>query len=245
MRKDAKDILNSEFIGLHRKQASDLMKLGISMHLKNVGSRHDAGLEYAKYERSVTTVLASMLKTADLKSLVRAIDKFIDDEHKIDEDVKTPAEYELFANSKNLQVIAIQDLISVMLTLKFDETVETIKRIPSKVSYEEYAYHVALVRQFITYEDLEADESQSRSRVTRIGESPDNSTTRKWNSFKTQSQRAVEIPTHDELDSSGNSGNRNSVHGGRVWDHLKKRLNKENRGNFPRSNSSPDLKLEQ
>ena len=94
----------------------------MTMMATEVVRRRSRSKKYEKYERAVTTLLASMLRKVQLQQLLGEIEIFIDSHHiALDSASTTPAEYEVHANNKKLQIITILELMTLLSQLKFYE----------------------------------------------------------------------------------------------------------------------------
>jgi hypothetical protein len=162
--------------------------------------RHNAYLGYQKFERSVTTVLATMLCKENSKALLTLIEEEgMKDSVKNGDNFGDAIEVEMSGkvsvktNKEKLQVVTIETLIDVLESIReralevrdIDETLKTIRSLKDFSSYKTFAYHISFLRQFV----------ESNEKHTRQG------------------------PKRGGLDSSG-SGVKNktsSVHGGNVW----------------------------
>lgn len=114
----AKDILNSDFIRFHRdhgeQTASNSLSNGKSFVVTGAANAHIQKIEYVKFERAVSTLLATMLIRTDLKALLVKIDVLI---------TSSPYQHteEMKANKKRLQIIKVQDLIDILKDMKLAE----------------------------------------------------------------------------------------------------------------------------
>jgi len=234
-RKNAKDILECSFLESRRKQEEAVTE---SMLIAGTKDRHAYFLQYEKYERAITTLLASMLRKVQLQQLLLGIDNFIDSHHTVKDTGKTtPADYEAHANNKRLQIITIAELRIILSQLQFYEVVSMMDAIPSDVSYDQYAYHIALLRQFITYED-ESIVNDSNSLNAQDNYNPEldnsnNSIGRKWkkvinlrtkyNKNNTETSAAMNI-TNRTLEEESDDVLDHSVSGNKVWDQRKESI---------------------
>jgi hypothetical protein len=104
-------------------------------------------------------------------------------------------------------------------------------------NYGEYAYHVAKLKQFYTYED---DDVKSSSRANKI-DKIDNSMTRKLeNAMNVRSANKSNL--RDEKTGKEDAVP-NSVHGNNVWESIKKQMKKSeyDKTSVNRTKSVPDL----
>jgi len=184
-RSNAVDVLRCTFLDFPADMVQDADGNEQSALIEGTKDRHAYFLQYEKYERAVTTLLASMLRKAQLQQLLTGIDAFIDTyhiDHQMGEESAktTPADYEAHANNKRLQIITIQELRTILSQLNMYEVISTMENIPSDVCYKQFAYHIALLRQFVTYQD-ETTPQKSNDTITNSAlDDSQNSIGRKW-----------------------------------------------------------------
>jgi len=163
--------------------------------------RHNAYLGYQKFERSVTTVLATMLSKDTCKRLIVLLReqyqkvesmKNVDSTEKKDENIEVDTTG-VRSNRKKLQVVTIKVLLEVLGDM-IVEDVREVKEVMAMVQalknfnlYENFAYHISLLRQFVSM----------HTRDNRSGKGSDG----------------------DDDSTKGIS----SVHGSNVWNSLKKK----------------------
>ncbi|KAL7476992.1 hypothetical protein ACHAW6_002815 [Cyclotella cf. meneghiniana] len=170
--------------------------------------RHNTFLGYQSFERTVTAVLATMLPKEQLKRLSTILrnyhqshaqesnEEMVDDfkkEEKSD-DVGTSQNVVTLTNARSLQVVPVKDLIKVIQELNTEESTGAIKRIQSLeayTSYDNYAYHISMLRQFVSYsranqsgDDKNLDESQSSDKS--IGRISSVHAGNVWGTFKSR-----------------------------------------------------------
>jgi serine/threonine protein kinase len=143
-RSDAKEILSCDFVNFH-KQINESSDIGLSLddvlndaahgHSKTGESsisgkghrtesvllegsvyQHKLFFRYGQFERSLTTLIATKLNQSDLEALLTDIDQFISD----GKDNKSPAEYQVMANKKRLQIIKVEELRKLLENKKFN-----------------------------------------------------------------------------------------------------------------------------
>mmetsp|Transcript_27732 Transcript_27732/g.55982 ORF Transcript_27732/g.55982 Transcript_27732/m.55982 type:complete len:563 (-) Transcript_27732:155-1843(-) len=113
-------------------------------------SRHTAYLGYRKFERSVTTLLATMLPKDTLGVLVKALKENGSTENYDQEEKKVPGN-EVEINLSKLQIVTMTILLETIRGLNTEEATEVINMIESLKDFKTYklfAYHVSLLRQF-------------------------------------------------------------------------------------------------
>mmetsp|Transcript_28195 Transcript_28195/g.47922 ORF Transcript_28195/g.47922 Transcript_28195/m.47922 type:complete len:572 (-) Transcript_28195:1807-3522(-) len=165
--------------------------------------RHNAYMGYQKFERSITTVLATMLTKEHARQLLT----LIEEESKkgstkngsaFEEaiEVDSNSQVTIKTNKEKLQVITIANLLDGLESMKagaalnddIGEVITMIRRLKDFSLYESFAYHISFLRQFV-----------STKRHTRQG-------SKKGGLF--------------QMDGS-NSGRNTSVHGGNVWSSMR------------------------
>mmetsp|Transcript_9539 Transcript_9539/g.13522 ORF Transcript_9539/g.13522 Transcript_9539/m.13522 type:complete len:669 (+) Transcript_9539:125-2131(+) len=281
-RKYAKDILKCDFVNFyhtHEQKLSDssketsvspitanleeeksliyqLRRKG-SMLIKGIINNHTAYLKYEKFERSVTTLLATILSKEQLSKLIEEVDNYIDIHHShhpkedafqtdpnqssIEENkqlrIKRTKRVEEMENKKNLNIIKIIALKQILYDNEFDDVVSMMESLPNASSYDNYAYHVMLLRvfddkfnEYNSGKKLDVDNSVHRKlrRAMSSSNMRRNSTNK---SFFSKSRRSsLDFSGHgNTLDTSNHSGHGpsrqkvyNSVHGNNVWDTISK-----------------------
>lgn len=149
-RKSAGDILeHCEFVKFHKEHAdeeeAELAKLANTNNDDNVGislnqvftdavsmkktksmliegsvTRHTAMLKYGQFERSVTSLLASVLVKYELKALLNKIDQVMDSNHTNNEN-QTNMKGQEMTSRKRLQIIKIAELRVILKELRYDD----------------------------------------------------------------------------------------------------------------------------
>lgn len=120
--------------------------------------RHNAYLGYQKFERSVTTVLATMLSKDTCKKLIVALreqHQKVEEMKNVEENIEVDTTG-VRSNRKKLQVVTIKVLLEVLGDL-IVEDVREVKEVMAMVQalknfnlYENFAYHISLLRQFVS-----------------------------------------------------------------------------------------------
>ena len=99
-----------------------------SVLLEGSVTRHNAYLGYQKFERSVTTLLATMLTKEGCKKLVLTLREHHQTEDGMEgvelKETEVVCNYNVKTNASKLQVIKIMDLLSVLESLNIDESAE-------------------------------------------------------------------------------------------------------------------------
>ncbi|KAL7549103.1 hypothetical protein ACHAWF_012375 [Thalassiosira exigua] len=164
----------AEAAGEHRDNVPDMLdhsgsrRRTMSVVLEGSVKRHNAYLGYQKFERSVTALLATMLSKDTSKELVlllreqhraqeeaRSVDSGTEKKEGEQEDRSDSSRRK--ANAEKLQVVTIKVLLSFMLELKAGGKDEEVKGVIKMITelknfeqYENFAYHIAMLRQFVS-----------------------------------------------------------------------------------------------
>lgn len=128
--------------------------------------RHNAYLGYQKFERSVTTMLATMLTKEHARQLLTLIEQESKKEStkngntfENEEPIEVNANgVPLKTNKEKLQVLTIASLLDVLQSMKtgdlseddIDEVMNMIKTLKDFNFYESFAYHISFLRQFVS-----------------------------------------------------------------------------------------------
>lgn len=105
-------------------------------------------------------------------------------------------------------------------------------------NYDDYAFHVAKLRQFYTYQ--EEDGSNAKSKATAPKPDMDNSMSRKLQ-ISMDSRKQLDASVHS-IEEAAPARNHNSVHGNNVWDTIKKQLSaNQNPSTLKKVNSTSAL----
>ena len=136
-----------------------------SVLLEGSANRHSAYLGYQKFERSVTTVLATMLT----KEHARRLLTLLDEESKKDSTKNGNSFGEAIeeslsstkTNKEKLQVVTIATLLDVLEILKAEaaesllgddiaDVLNMIRSLKCFIWYESFAYHISSLRRFVS-----------------------------------------------------------------------------------------------
>jgi calcium-dependent protein kinase len=155
LRNTAFEVLGSDFVKFHRDLATleDADGHHDSQFINNSIDRHAQIVAYSKFERSVTMLLATMAKD-QVSKLMNSIDKIFesDDVHTSEH---SPIDMEALANKKRLQIIRMSELFEVLKELNYHDILQLIKALPGGYDYDNFAYHVASLRQLCSPNLLE------------------------------------------------------------------------------------------
>jgi serine/threonine protein kinase len=144
-RKGAKDICQTEFVQFHKsiEASKDTTSLSLDQvistaSVKNTilsrsesttqlyiveqtAQRHTSYLAYGKFERSVTALLAAILDQDQLKLVMQSLDMLLQD-HLTDDKLqqRSPADHQLLANKRRLQVVKISQVKATLKALQLE-----------------------------------------------------------------------------------------------------------------------------
>jgi len=102
-----------------------------SRALRGSIARHSMYLDFAKFERSLTSLLATLLSEADYEALINKLESL----QKTDTD-------------KAIMVIPVKDLKKILASDFKGTAVETIDKLKGAFLYDDYAYHISKLRLF-------------------------------------------------------------------------------------------------
>jgi len=110
-----------------------------SRSLRGSVQRHSMYANWAKFERSVTTLLATVLSQEEYEELIIKLEEW---------NAQQVAGEE---NGKNLKVIKMKELKALLRDdMGHGATVEMLSKLAGSFLYEEYAYHISKLRLFST-----------------------------------------------------------------------------------------------
>lgn len=124
-----------------------------SIRLGSSVQRHTLFLDYQKFERAVTTLLATCLNSEEFEMLLEKL------QHTLDRSDSSPGEelevsanggggVNIMSNTQKLKIIPMQQLKQVLKDMQQERCVEMINKLHNAKGYETFAYHVALLKQF-------------------------------------------------------------------------------------------------
>ncbi|KAL3806154.1 hypothetical protein ACHAXA_011196 [Cyclostephanos tholiformis] len=128
-----------------------LNKSTTSVVLEGSVNRHNAYLGYQIFERSVTTILATMLA----KDTSRRFLSLLREQH----DAACPESTPSHANKLKLQVVTIKALLELLggmpvrnggAAMEVKRSIEMIQSLANFSFYQNFAYHISLLRQFVS-----------------------------------------------------------------------------------------------
>ena len=153
----------SEFMALLSSPSSSMKpKRTMSVVFEGSVNRHNVYLGYQKFERSVTTVLATMLARDTCQQLLLLLQErhvaTTNGRHNSSTELDTTTSSHVTTNEK-LQVVPIKTLLELLGTTSIvsssndkevQEVISMIQSLNNFDLYENYAYHISLLRQFVS-----------------------------------------------------------------------------------------------
>lgn len=143
------EALKCEFVSFHKDLEGD-QKAGKSkarrtqsILFSQTGARHGAYICYKKFERAMTTVLATVPSKEELEILMR---KLAGDDKRQSEEA--PEDDDDGIDSEKLKVIKVGDLKKMLLDLGLVDASATIEQLPNSSQYDSYSYSIELLREF-------------------------------------------------------------------------------------------------
>ena len=127
-----------------------------SVLLQGSVNRHNAYLGYQKFERSVTTVLATMLTKDQARQLLILLEEESKKESTKNGNAfgeATEKPLDIKTNKEKLQVVTIATLLDLTAALPGDDIADVLNMIRSQKGfawYESFAYHISFLRQFVS-----------------------------------------------------------------------------------------------
>lgn len=179
-RKSAGEMLTHEFVEFHKgsfsleqiaMQAQEMPEQSpangttsrksrtMSVTVKGSVGRHALFLDYQKYQRSLTTLLATLLDKKELAHLF----KVMTDRLEGDEGVEIGPGMAPKMGRK-LDVIKMRTLMDILKKQRQDQVLAMITKLPGSSTYDSYAYEVSLLKEFI--QDDSEQESKDPKTLT-------------------------------------------------------------------------------
>lgn len=133
-------------------------------HSSVIGSvgRHALHLDYQKFERSLTTLLATMLSKFELALLVETIQLELEEQMKKEEEKKKLSGEEkeetietshnmpvLEDTNKSLDVVDIRRVMELLHESEHDQVIAMIEKLPGYDSYDTHAYNIVVLKYFV------------------------------------------------------------------------------------------------
>ena len=255
-RMDAKSLLDSEFIRFHVHHGAEedtedsrpafMFNRTESSVVEGAAFKHIQMRKYRQYEREITTLIASVLQRNDLVRIMEKIDDVIaasPEDHMEEQQGSaftndsrlTPEQLERATNKKRLRIVLIYELNQIMEDLGFHEVRRMMGEQAHGINYTEYAYHVALLRQFVTFDKSTSGTTKPVS-TAGMDNSMTKSMTRKLDQamashdkhHQTTQLAATNHSTgSDDEKEKSHYEHSSSVHGNNVWETIKKQFEKD------------------
>lgn len=124
-----------------------------SVALSGTQQKHSLFLGFKRFERSLTTLLATMLSKNELNRLLELLHARIKEKQVVDE--KTMFESKLqdqhsLEGGQTLLVVQVGELKEVLkANFESEHIIETLDKLPYAAAYSHFAYHVALLSDFV------------------------------------------------------------------------------------------------
>eukprot|EP00978_Attheya_sp_CCMP212_P002471 scaffold5073_cov47-Attheya_sp.AAC.1 len=222
---EAMDHANNDMLSNNLSNAS---KRTTSVLLSGSVRRHTSYLGYQKFERSITTLLATILSKKEYERLVRQLYKKIAEPQELSE-VDHNAEdhdHDHRHHAAKLRVIQVRDLKNILNDLDLGHVVDRMDKLPNASTYETFAYRVTLLRQFTSLDYDALNSARSISSATPGMQRSDRRQLHRSMSFE---GKPIAIRGGDpNLDSSLHSLGNHSVQGNNVWDTWKQSNDRKN-----------------
>lgn len=162
-RKNASQILeSSDFVRFHTFASS----VENSNIIGSVG-RHSLFLDYQKFERSLTTLLATMLSKIKLTAFVETVqseskqqqlEKAEQSSNQTGDDTaptstnkerKDMKEKPTEEKSKNLNVVSVRRVVEILKERENDQVISMIEKLPGSDLYDSFAYDIMVLKYFV------------------------------------------------------------------------------------------------
>jgi len=223
-RSNATDILDAEFVRFHHEhEMQEEEDRTTSKLVQGAAMRHIQNRLYAIYERGLTALLVSILKRSELKELLTGIDDVVS------ASPENHLEMGNVTNKKRLQIIRIYELVHILQCMKIDTDKEQLFHMISELAhgkdYSQHAYHIAILRQFYTFEEGDDNDLTPEQKPSEL----DNSRSRKLKSVMSK-RGGVDPGDHSGGSDKNDEFNPHlhSAHGGNYWDTIKKQMGGKN-----------------
>mmetsp|Transcript_19415 Transcript_19415/g.27445 ORF Transcript_19415/g.27445 Transcript_19415/m.27445 type:complete len:654 (+) Transcript_19415:248-2209(+) len=136
-----------------------MSRMSRTSSIKIIGSvhRHAQFLGYQKFERSVTTLLATLLSKSEFVELLKKLKEYIKSsgdesvpsvETALADNAEKKDDVKIQSNEHKLSVIPMNELKAMLKDLGHERALSLIEKLPNSETYETFAYHAALLRQF-------------------------------------------------------------------------------------------------
>mmetsp|Transcript_18866 Transcript_18866/g.39697 ORF Transcript_18866/g.39697 Transcript_18866/m.39697 type:complete len:476 (-) Transcript_18866:331-1758(-) len=155
-RKSAGDLINNEFVTFHQtlgggakkpKRGSGMERTK-SVLLSGTGEKAAAAFGFVKFQRSLTTILATLLDRPAILSLISFCEAEVSLDKKADD---------------KLGVISVKSIKTILETMKKPECVAAIEKQKNAHAYENFSYEYTLLKAFCSKEEPKEAEYVDRS----------------------------------------------------------------------------------
>lgn len=160
-RKPAGDVLQYEFVKMHQellvaqdKKITPSRKASMtrtpSVLFTETGKRHTAYMNYMKYERAVTTILATIPSREELSVLLQKLDEQKHKKTEIEIQYKNNIDDSVHSQQilESLDVIEVDEMKEILLDMGLVETSTTIEQLPNSQEYAHHSFHLEKLREF-------------------------------------------------------------------------------------------------
>mmetsp|Transcript_30124 Transcript_30124/g.54594 ORF Transcript_30124/g.54594 Transcript_30124/m.54594 type:complete len:469 (+) Transcript_30124:101-1507(+) len=142
-RKSAAEMLDDEFVLFHQALEGKAQRMPMmrtqSVVLQGTGEKAAAAFGFVKFQRSLTTILATMLDRGDILSLVSYAESQVSADENLD---------------SKLGVIEVKDIKSILLTMGKSDCVMAIEKQKNAQAYDNYSYEYTLLKPFAKKHDM-------------------------------------------------------------------------------------------
>ncbi|KAL7527764.1 hypothetical protein ACHAWF_002299, partial [Thalassiosira exigua] len=158
-RKSASEMLKDEFVTFHKalkkapSKRQSMMRTQ-SVLLSGTGEKAAAAFGYTKFQRTLTTVLATMMDRGDIVSLMSKAEAHI-----------SAAGEEM---DSKLNMIKVKDLKAILSDMGKSDVVAAIDKQKGANDYDGYSYEYTLLKPFTEKHDLQASKATSNNFSTSV-----------------------------------------------------------------------------
>ena len=158
----ANKALSCEFVRFHKELEGDARpatRRTQSILFSQTGQRHGAYMGFKKFERAVTTILATIPTREELQNLLKKLTK-----------VNTGADpYGSSKPADQLKVIKMEDLKEMLMDMGLIEASSAIEKLPGASNYDGFSYHVENLEEFSRKTKGNAAASGSKTKEADLG----------------------------------------------------------------------------
>mmetsp|Transcript_33170 Transcript_33170/g.65686 ORF Transcript_33170/g.65686 Transcript_33170/m.65686 type:complete len:546 (-) Transcript_33170:138-1775(-) len=190
-----------------RREASNSGKKGTlikNMSLDMSVRRHSLYMDYKKFEKSVASILATMLPGPVFEQLIVKLKTKSEEKETTDVGLRL------------LQALTIRKVKEVLKEMNNTECIDLIEKLPNALSYEQFAFRISLLKLFSRLED---PEEASMGLDDSVRHSMEAAARKKKLGIRRSNSEERLVGINDPLDRSGRGEKQhNSVHGTDVWE---------------------------